>query len=110
MAIDKGQKTVDLISQLVELNFRRNLVTNELAVEFTYATGYIDADGAFVEHDRNVTSFGPEASLWALQRKPSHGNLTDPTLAKFLTVLFDALEEGVITPPAPTPPEPEPTP
>lgn len=100
MAIDMGQETFDIVKRLTSIRMERDLRTKELVVYIEYSTGYDRlSDGRFVQLERSGTSFLPLQSKWIMQRKPSQGNLTDPTLAEFLVTLFDGIESGQIVVP-----------
>jgi hypothetical protein len=108
MAINVRSETINVIKKLTKLEFDRDPVTGELRVESQYTTGYEDAEVGFVTIETGLRSFGPTQSAWTLARKPSEGGLTDPTLAEFLTVLFDGIETGQIVLPEEPVLEPEP--
>lgn len=111
MPIPVRSETINVIKKLTKLEFTRDPITGELRIESQYTTGYEDADVGFVTISAGLRLLTPEQSAWALARKPSEGGLTDPTLAEFLTVLFDGIETGQIVLPQPPVEEPiEPTP
>lgn len=97
MAIPVRSETINVVKQLTKLEFTRDPVTGELTIESQYTTGYSDAQAGFVPIQARLRGLGKSQSAWALQRKPSEGGLSDPTLGEFLEVLFDGIETGQIT-------------
>lgn len=108
MPIPVETRSIDVIKQLVNLEFRRNIETGELQIESSYSVGFFDPDGAFVELDTDINQFAPEHAAWILSLKPSDGGLNDPSLAEILIAIFDGIESGQVT--LPPLPEPEPDP
>lgn len=109
MPIDAGQKTVDLIKQLSEIRFERDLEANELLIQYTFQMGYVDAEGSFVSLSSRGNSLTPEQATYVLSLRPSDGGLADPPLSQILLAIFEGIETGAVALPEP-PDEPGPEP
>jgi hypothetical protein len=107
MSIPIETRSIDIVKLLTRLEFQRDPVTGTLVTTAEYTTGFEDPELGYVPISKRATNFSAFESAWLVQRKPSEGGLTNPTLGQFLTVLFDNIELGNIALPEepPLPPE-----
>jgi len=99
MSIPIATRTIDVMKVLTRLDFQRDPVTGTLVTTVDYTEGFDDPELGFVPIRTDTRAFSAFESAWLVQRKPIEGGLTNPSLGQFLTVLFNGIETGQITPP-----------